>query len=81
MAQKTKWICDGCSNDRETAKDAPPPHWKTARISWSGLQGYPASLQDGEGSYDLCPSCAKHLAGVIRPTQWPRHGKAEMPHG
>lgn len=82
MAQKIKWICDGCSIEEVTAKDATPSDWKTASICWAGLSGYPASLKDNSGTYDLCPSCAKHLAEVIRPTQWPRiKPKAELPHG
>lgn len=82
MAQKTEWTCDGCGEPTVVAKDKTPSDWKRALLSWSGLGSYPANLADGEGAYDLCPSCASRLAQQMRPTQWTRPSKEKVaPHG
>lgn len=81
MAQKTEWTCDGCADTAVVAINKTPNDWKRAEITWAGLSGYPSSLADGGGIYDLCPSCSRRLADAMRPSQWPRMAKADVLHG
>ena len=65
MSLKSFVVCDGCDAEELIGrpKGAPPPSFKPVTVS----------LNAGDDiKYDLCPSCARHIAEVVDPKKWPR---------
>jgi len=75
MRQKTQWICDGCGETAVTARDKTPGNWHQVTVTWTGLKGYPSSIEDGTSASDLCGDCSSALANHVRPHCWPRLSK------
>lgn len=79
MSTKTIWTCDGCGEEvAMSPSSSKGSDWKRIAVKLDGFKGYPVGADyNTEESYELCPSCQRHLVSQANPRQWPRVGKAE----